>query len=282
MPDPLSRPAPSTFDGFRLLGRRGGDAGSLDAQIQAMLLGTTGFYLDPTDASTKWQTDDTSTPWTTDGQAVGRLQGKFGSAPPVLVQAVAGDRPVGNSRYVEGDGVSKFLQAANAVALQNAPYGFLAMRIRALTLAGGRYTAGFSVNIASQPRMMVALQPGPVLQLATRRLDGDVTHNDNSTSGEVALGTDYNLCLAFDAAGTGNISLRKDGVDTTSTDFPSIRPGTAANFSNTASTNFSLFTLNGTIFANVRIGRLFALPFAPSGPQIALIESALTAGGSLA
>jgi hypothetical protein len=264
------------------MNRRRAGGVSLDAQIQAMLAGTTGFYLDPTDASTKFQDDAGATPWTTDGQQVGRLVAKYGSAPPVLVQAVSGDRPVGTSRYIEGDGVSRFMQAANAVALQNAPFGFLAMRVRALTLPGGRYIAGFSVNVANQPRMIVAYQPGPVLQLATRRVDGDVTHNDNSTSGEVALGTDYNLCFAFDAAGTGNISLRKDGADITSTDFPSIRPGTAGNFSNTASTNFSLFTLSGTIFANCRIGRLFALPFQPTGPQIALIESALTAGGSLA
>jgi hypothetical protein len=264
------------------MNRRRSGGVSLDAQIQAMLAGTTGFYLDPTDASTKFQDDAGATPWTTDGQQVGRFAAKYGTAPPVLVQATPGFRPIGTSRYIEGDGTDDVLQAASAVALQNAPYGFLAMRVRALTLPAGRYVAGFSVNIGTQPRMMAALQPGPVLQLATRRLDGDATHSDNSTSGEVALGTDYNLCFAFDAAGTGNVSLRKDGADITSTDFPSIRPGTAANFSNTASTNFSLFTLSGTIFSNARIGRLFALPFQPSGPQIALIESALTVGGSLA
>lgn len=265
------------------MSRRGsGGAPSLSAQVQSIIAATNGFALDPTDATTKWQTNDTSTPWTTDGQSVGRLQGKFGAAPPVLVQANAAFRPVGTSRYLEGDGTDDTLAAASAIALQDAPFGFIALRVRGLTLPAGRWFAGFSANIGTQPRMMIAYQPGPVLQLATRRLDGDATHNDNSTSGEVALGTDYNLCLSFDAAGTGNVSLRKDGVDTTSTDFPSVRPGAAANFSNTASAVFSLFTLNGTIFANARIGRMVVLPFAPSAGQIATIESYLTEGGSLA
>ncbi len=252
------------------------------AEVAAMLSGTNGFALDPTDAATKWQTDDTSTPWTADGQAVGRLQAKFGAAPPVLTQATPGFRPLGFGRYIEGDGSDDTLAAASVIALQNAPYGFMAMRLRFLTLPDGRYAGGFSTNLSSRPRMMVAYQLGQVLQLATRRNDGDPTHNDNSTSGEVALGTDYNLCLAFDAAGTGNITLRKDGVDTTSTDFPSIRPGTAGNFSNTASTLFSLFTLDGTIFSNCRIGRWVVLPFQPTAGQITSIESYLTAGGALA
>lgn len=264
------------------MNRRRGGGVDYAAEVQAMLAGTNGFALDPTDPATKFQDDLGATPWTIDGQPVGRLLGKYGAAPPILMQATPGARPIGTSRYIEGDGTDDVLQAANAGALQNAPYGFLAMRLRALTLPAGRWVAGFSINISTQPRMMAALQAGPVLQLATRRLDGDVTHNDNSTSGEVALGTDYNLCLAFDAAGTGNVSLRKNGVDTTSTDFPSVRPGTPGNFSNTASTNFSLFTLSGTIFANCRVGRLVALPFQPSALQIASIENYLTAGGSLA
>ncbi|NJM13631.1 MAG: hypothetical protein HC889_18810 [Synechococcaceae cyanobacterium SM1_2_3] len=109
--------------------RMGGAAApSLSAQVEAILAGTNGFAIDPTDASTKWQTDDTSTPWTTDGQVVGRIQAKWGLAPPAYSQVTPANRPLGTSRYLEGDGVNDSLIATAAVPFLQKQRGLCNLR----------------------------------------------------------------------------------------------------------------------------------------------------------
>jgi len=73
------------------------------------------LWLDPSDLSTLFQTDNESTPVTTDGQAVGRINDKSGNGRH-LIQTAAGLRPLyktsGGLRWLQFDGIDDGLERA--------------------------------------------------------------------------------------------------------------------------------------------------------------------------
>lgn len=79
-------------------------------------LGEDGGWYDPSDLSTLWQDTAATTPVTTSGQSVARIDDKSGNGHH-LIQSVSGDRPLyqesGGLRWLDFDGVSDYIEESS-------------------------------------------------------------------------------------------------------------------------------------------------------------------------
>ena len=264
----MSKPFPSPFDGFRLLGRRNAAAPppSLSAQVEAILSGTTGYALDPTDLATLWQDSAKTTPVTTAGQPVGAIRTKWGNTQFDFLQSTAGARPTWDgTRFLVPDGVDDFLTADGSFnVLRNAPGYYVAIR-----KGGTQNTQNFfCISTATNTIPRLALQGATTNRLRTqvRRLDADATVD---TFGTLAVMDGNTYAFEADLAGTGNTKRYKDNslIETIA------HGGTPANSSDTASARMRLCAnLSAGFFNTVYIGRLVLLPFIPTSGQRATIH----------
>lgn len=253
------------------LSRRGGGAASLSAQVQAILSGTNGFALDPTDVSTMWQEDTKVTPISAGGQTVGAIRTKWGNAQFDLIQATAGARPTWDgTRFLVPDG-GDFLAFDGAMdAIRNAPACYLAFR------HGGTHNSNAFISLSSATatihRLLVTLGSGGTFQENVRRAEADANSSRTTTSTNMTTGSTVALMQDFSADGIGDVY--RDNVFVES--FAAIG-GTLGNVENTASSRLVLFANMSKSFpATSSLGRMVLLPFEPSAGQRATIQSWLT------
>lgn len=253
------------------MSRRAGGAASLSAQVQAMLSGTTGFALDPTDLSTMWAENTKVTQITGGGQTVGAIRTKWGTTQYDLIQATAGARPTfDGTRFLVPDGGDFLAFDGTMDAIRNAPAYYLAFR------HGGTHNSNAFVSLSSATagthRLLVTLGSGGTFQENVRRAEADANSSRTTASTTVTSGSTISLMQDLAADGVGDVY--RDNVFVESL---TAIGGTLGNGENTASSRLVLFANMSKSFpATSSLGRLVLLPFEPSAGQRATIQSWLT------
>lgn len=249
--------------------RRAGSATpSLSAQVQAILAGTTGFALDPSDASTMWQDTGTATPVTTAAHPIGHIQSKWGTTAHDFIQGTAGARPAWDGTAgMTFDGADDWLSIAASPIFQNAPAVFASFSFTCPNFATTPKPLYFSTNNANSPRLEFSLT-------GNGRTFGRILDADASTliTGSIVLspGTKYTLTAQCNNAVDKAMQQWVDGVS----DVTGVNGGTLGNTSNTAAARVNIGAgANGSQFHLGKIGRIVACPFIPSAGQRATIEA---------
>lgn len=244
--------------------RQRGGAVSLAAQVQAILAGTTGFAIDPTDVTTLFQGTDTATPVVSASDPVRRINSKWGTAHVFLAPSDAARGAWDGTQFITMDGSDDYYEASAASdVFRNAPGYFVAMR------RGGSYNNNGIVAVSTATttthRCVVQGSSGR-MRTQVRRLDADSTTDD---FGAAAAFNGSTWSFEQDLSINGNAVKRKDNatVDTYTL------AGTPANSENTASSRVRLGGLLGAFFQTGSIGRTVFFPFVPSVAQRDLIEA---------
>jgi len=253
--------------------RSGGSSGppapDYAAEVEALLSGTAGFALDPTDTSTMWQDTGTATPVTATSDPVGHIQSKWGTTTYDFIQGTGTARPIWDgTRFLTPDGVDDYLGADGTfAALKDAPGYYVAFRIGGS--ANSNFLFGISTASATTQRMQLQGSSGR-LRTQVRRLDAD-SNTDNFGTTEALNGS--TVAFEQDLAINGNAVKYKNNV---SVDTYTLA-GSPANSSNTASVRMRIFcALGNNFFQTALIGRLVLVPFVPSVAQRSSIQSWLT------
>ena len=255
---------------FRAARRRraGSAAPSLSAQVQAILAGTTGFALDPSDASTMWQDTGTATPVTTAAHPIGHIQSKWGTTARDFIQGTAGARPAWDGTAgMTFDGADDWLSIAASSIFQNVPAVFASLSFICTSFAATPKPLFFSTNATGAPRLEFSLT-------GNARTFGRILDADAATliTGVAALstGTRYTLTGQINDAGDKEMQQWVNGVS----DAAGTNGGTLGNTSNTAAARVNIGAGNaGAQFHPGKIGRIVACPFIPSAGQRATIEA---------
>lgn len=253
------------------LARRRGGVQTLAAQVEAILFGTNGIALDPTDLSTLWQDSAKTVPVTTAADPVGAFRTKWGLAQYDFLQATGAARPAWNTNSILTDGVDDFLNADNLPVFQNTPAYWFCAKVQHVTVTSFGTSIYFSRNSGSGFRFHLqgyTAAPNGIYDLLGKRLDADGTGLARSAAGTLAYGVDA-LMVALADFTSGVLSLEKDG-----TVIATGAVTTGGNSSNTASIRTRLGADGGpSTFGNCKIGRMVALPFIPSAGQITSLKA---------
>lgn len=248
--------------------RRAGGALTLSQQVEALLLGTTGFAIDPTDVTTLFQGTDTSTPVVSASDPVRRINSKWGTAHVFLAPSDAARGAWDGTRFITMDGVDDYYEAiAASDVFRNAPGAFIAMR-RGGTYHNTNFVLSISGGTATTQRVVVQASTGR-MRTQVRRLDAD-SATDNFGMAAAFNGSTWSF--EQDWSVNGNAVKRKDDV---SIDTYTLA-GTPANSENTASARFRLntnLTTTPTLFQTNSIGRLVFLPRVPTAGERTTIEA---------
>lgn len=254
--------------------RMGSAAPSLSDQVQAILAGTTGFALDPSDLTTLDQVSGGGTPVTAPGDPVGRIASKWGTTTYNFLQATAGQRPAWNAGSLLGDGVDDFMASTDLQNWANSlPAVFVCARVQKPASAAVERTI-FSANYAASvnnSKFRGRVDPSEVFILDGRRVVADATTAMNGSA--MVSASPITVSALFDPNGAGTKQAWKGGVS----------EGAAVAFTTTglydagASSRVRIFasptTSTGSAFWSGNIGRMVWLPFAPSSGQRATIEA---------
>lgn len=216
--------------GMGQLGRIGSGAAFDPSSLFAAA--ESGGWWDPSDLSTLFQTNDTSTPVTAAGQSVGRVSDKSGNGFH-LTQATAGNRPTyqvdsNGKPYLLFDGVDDFLTAAFTLAF---PFDRISairqvawtIGKRIFTFGGGtllnQRTATPQININDGVSDIVktgSLAVGSNGVVTERHISGAqqiAVNNGAYTSGNAgATAPSGNFAVGADSAGNNASSIRLYGA----------------------------------------------------------------------
>ena len=245
---------------------------SFSGAVAAMLSGTTGIAIDPTDPSTMWLESTKITPVSASSDPAGAIRTKWGNTQYDIIQATAGNRPAWDgTRFLVPDGTDFLAQDAVTMALvQNAPAYYIAIRI------GGTHNSNsffcMSTPTAGTRRNLLTLNAAGSISFLSRRLDADAESNKVSVSTTVTAGS--TIAIMQDLAADGIADVYKDNVFVES--FTAIT-GTPANGENTASARLVLLANMSKAFpATGSFGRCVVLPREPTSDERATIEAWLT------
>lgn len=236
--------------------RAGSPTPSLSDQVQAILAGTTGFALDPSDKATMWQDSGKTTPVVNAADPVGAITSKWGLAQFDFLQATSAARPAfDGTRYMTFDGVDDRMQASAAPVLKNAPGYYLAAR-----------QSGIVSTLMNSSRLSVQSLSGR-LRSIVRRLDADSTTTLTGVNNTIMTGA--TVAFAQDLAVDGAASIYRENV------FIETVGPLAGPFANSSNTDIAVITLlnnGGGAYSAGSIGRMVVLPFVPSADQRTTIQ----------
>lgn len=254
----------------------GGAPPTLSEQMAALLLGTNGIALDPTDNATMWLEDTKTTQLTGDGQTVGCIRSKWGTTQYDFVQSDPTARPLRTGgKFITPDAVNDFLTLDSAfAALQNAPGYFIASRINEAVAESGidglfRISSG---TVATSQRVDVVTATGR-MRTRVRRLDADAVTDNFGTTGGFWDATALTIAFSLDLISGAAIKIRNN------VDIDTYTHAGSGNSENTASLRVRLFSSlanTAAAFSAKPIGRSVILPFVPSAGQRSTIEAWLT------
>lgn len=165
-----------------------------------------------------WQTDDTSSAVTADGQTAGRMSAQQGSAADMLwTQATSDARPTWRTTYMDADGGDTFVAAGQTAGLLNgAAQVCFAGRLRIDAIGAVQQFLGLSSGTAAgASRLMVGADATGKLQVQVRRLDADSATTATSAAAAFTAATNHSLIVTVDifAGGSGAIKGYVDGTE---------------------------------------------------------------------
>jgi hypothetical protein len=225
--------------------------------------------LDPQDLSTMFQDSAGTIPVTADGQPVGRIDGKWGTASEIWSQPTAAARPLLSAGVLQYDGVDDFLQNSPNNIFRNVPAMAVTMKA-AMTVSGSTERTFLHISgIASggfrfTPRSLI----GGELTFRSARVS---TVNLLTTpAGSLVDGTPEVISLLADFATNGRCRVWLNG--TLSADEASLDAGSPTE--DVSSPIGRIMRMNTASFpGSGRVGRMVFCPFKPSDPQRAILEA---------
>lgn len=248
--------------------RMGSAAPSLSDQVQAILAGTAGFALDPSDLTTMHQDTARTVPVALNGDPVGNIRSKWGTTTYDIQQATAGARPAWNG--VAGavfDNTDDRLDFPLAY-MQNIPAAFVGFRFNPASIGSDSMVFVSTGTSATNHRFDGLLQAGGAYRFGGRRLDADGLSYVSAAAGTIVVGAPHVISHLMDYAGAGTITGWVNGVSVASGPIS----GTAGNTENTASLAASFGSVSSAR-AHGALGRFVFCPFIPTGPQRATLEA---------
>lgn len=248
--------------------------GSLGDQVAAILAGTTGFAIDPSDLSTMWQDSAKTTPVAAAGDPIGAIAGKWGTAPATYIQGSAPDRPLWDGAagvFFAGNPQQFISSEAEALALfRNAPAAFLCAKVNKNTTGTAGQLGLWTANLNNVFRFSCYIDTVDRVTLLGRRID--------NISGTTIVGPDADIVPTVPAVVSALIQYEApadmrvwvDGVVQAS----GTLSGTPGNSSDTSSTTTRLGASSvSTNYMVGKIGRMVFCPFAPTDEQRAILEA---------
>lgn len=254
----------------------GSAAPSLSQQVEAMLAGTTGFALDPSDLTTMHQDTARTVPVTTAADPVGNIRSKWGTTAFDIQQATAGARPawngVGGMSFDNADDSLNFPLAM----MRNRAACFVAFRMRPTTIGSDSTFFASTGTGGATHRFDGLLQADGSYRFGGRRLDADGFSSGSAAPGTIVADTNYIMSMEIDYAGTGALHGWVNGallVDT-------VISGTPGNTSDTDSLAATFGRLGSTRFGGL-LGKFVFCPFIPTAEQRADVEAWIAEGALL-
>ncbi|NJO55532.1 MAG: hypothetical protein HC834_03300 [Rhodospirillales bacterium] len=174
--------------------RRMGGSLSLSAQVEAILAGTTGFALDPSDLSTLFQDTAGTVPVTTAGQAVARINSKWGTTAYEFAQAAAANRPASSDLRSLAFAVDDLLDIGSNRFFSNEVGMTFTARVVVDTLAAAQgiinVSRGGSTTLS---RWLMQVTSAGQLSQFCRRGDGDPGNTASSAGGLITAGVPFTV-----------------------------------------------------------------------------------------
>jgi hypothetical protein len=246
-------------------------AADLDAEIEAMLAGTTGCVFDPQDLSTLSQSHNSDVPVTAQGDQIGRMRSKYGTTVRNMIQSTAAARGLWQSDgTILFDGVDDNL--TSGLNIQNVPEVTVASWCKpsaaGLTGDDALLFSQVAGTGSTNERVLLRLANG-VPTLTCRRLDADAV---TTVPGTVTLAVDtaHVIIGQMDFAGASPLAqLFVDGVSVNDEPIS----GTPGNIESTASGRSGYGTRHTTMRFGGKLGRAFYAPFVLTPEQFAIVEA---------
>ena len=174
---------------------------TLSEQVEALLAGTTGFALDPSDTATMWQDTGTATPVTATSDPVGHIRSKWGTTTYDFIQATGASRPAWDGGSgLSFDGIDDHLEITSTAMLQDKPAVFVSTRSR--FTAVNSYDLHISTPTAANHRLSSSSDGTGVWAVGSRILDATGTTFVSAAAGTLVAGNTYTLSRQVDYAGT--------------------------------------------------------------------------------
>lgn len=233
---------------------------SLSQQVAALLAGTTGFALDPTDATTLWQDSAKTTPVTAASQPVGAIRTKWGLTQFDLIQATASNRPAWNGvAALSFDGAGDTLQTTEELALTNSALGLFLCTYQDFSDSGSFFR--IQTSNPAVTRLSLGINGNGDQNSSSRSAD-DVAQTVTAVTGSVFGKAVRSAVWNYS---TGALSLRSAGLQ--------IHAATLTGFLGALPNEPSLGVFWTPSSRSGLSGRTVFCPFVPTAPQLAAIEA---------
>ena len=250
------------------LNQQQGGGVDLGAAVQAILAGTTGFALDPSDASTMHQDSARTVAVTTAADPIGNIRSKWGTTTYDFAQGTAGFRPAWNGvAGITFDGADDRLSISSTGMVQNVPGAYCHFRAD----IGALNSTFFEISgvLLTSTRLKLATLGTGAISIVSAR-DDATANKTGSTTGGVATTGVGTYAIRSDFAGENRIRAYKDDTDVGNTSLNGV-------VGNTENNPAAIMTLGCaaaiSAFYNGQLGRFVVCPFAPSAGQRADIEA---------
>ena len=202
-----------------------------EAEVEAILSGTSGYAIDPTDLSKMWQDFAKTTPVTTAGQTLAYIDGQFGSSASALANSTVAQQPTwgGNSDIVFDATDDLFDKVSGWAAMSGAAALSVATRVRLTALNKRIYF--LSTSNVNTVRFSATAATTGALSVVVRKDDAIAGNTYTSAAGVLSTGVEHTILIECDNAGANTLKAWVDGVEVINT---TMSDG-AANFSATTS-----------------------------------------------
>lgn len=251
--------------------RRAGSATpSLSAQVEAILAGTTGFALDPSDTTTMHQDTARTVPVASASDPVGNIRSKWGTTTYDWSQATAASRPAWDG--VAGlafDGSDDRLDVFSDLSIAAGKDDILvSLGAKVTSFVGTRALYNVGSTSLTTGRFACFVPDTGAVQIFARRNTESGTFC-NSAASALTAATKAVLTQKYKFTGSPTINSRKDGSQIANTD-PFATSAVTGGNSGRICLGMDVNLVNPLLGS---IGRFVYCPFAVTDPQRLTIEA---------
>lgn len=241
-----------------------------DSEIEAILAGTKGFALDPSDVSTMWQDAAKTIPVSFGTDPVGAIVTKWGTGSVTYTQSTPTKSPLWDGAAgLVFDGLDDFLLGPSMDVFQNVAACFVSGGCRP-TLIKDSQLVYFGANAITKHRFASSPKANGRVEMASRRLDTDTVKITNSPAGLWVADERQVFTAQANYSGTDQMTMWDNGVEV----FQGATGSGAGLISDTpCAVNSIGATELGTFPFEGNIGRIVVCPFIPTDAQRATIEA---------
>lgn len=229
------------------------------AEVAALLAGTNGWAVDPSDSATLFTDTAGTTPVTTPGvSTIARINTKFGTTTYNWQQPTAASQYLWNGASMGLDGIDDLLATTAQTWSANMAARSCTWRAQVDDLSANRCVFSCSTATGTVVRYQLQVLTTGAISWATRRADADTQNNFVTSAGLITTGVPFTIQTTEDFAGTGAVEIFLNG----SSVLTATMGGTIGNSesTNSARCRFGLNTSNTLTdwFRNKHAGGIWA------------------------